>query len=262
MKNPNPIEIIGVGLVKLSELLSHNSISVLFQKGIGLQLIHKIIEINKSKILDKKTGFLIDLISNYTVYIHFFENNRSDILAFIYLDEKEKILKFSDLFHISEKYNNFISSNRPILEFKQACNKEIIIPKSDGVIAIFIITSSGHLLYSKINKEKTKFENVELQICGFISALIIFSKELIGSEPGVNLKKINFGNKYFYINLIENVIFAYLIEETKGVNVNKRYMQLISEEFLSRYKECLSEFKGDIIKFRGFNTVIDQYFCI
>ena len=71
MKNPNPIEIIGVGLVKLSELLSHNSISVLFQKGIGLQLIHKIIEINKSKILDKKTGFLIDLISNYTVYIHF-----------------------------------------------------------------------------------------------------------------------------------------------------------------------------------------------
>ena len=212
--------------------------------------------------MKKKTGIIIDLVCNYTVYIHYFNNQTNDIIIILYLDEKEKILKFSDLYMNSEKLNNFICSNIPLLELRNICKKNIWIPKSNGIIAMFILNSSGHLFYSKFNKEKTKLQNFEIQISGFISALTIFSKELISQEPGVKLKKINFGKQHFYLINEQNVIFAYLIEVEKKKDINKRYLYLVSEDFLSKFKDIIANFKGDVSKFDDFDLVVNQYFII
>lgn len=251
--------VLGVGVIKLK---SNGDINLIFQKGIGIQLVQKIIKSNKNEIIKKKNGIKIDLICNYTVYIHYFDNQKDDIIVILYLDKKEKILKFSDLYLISEKLNNLICSNIPFLELKSICDKNVRIPKSNGVIAIFIINSSGHLFYSKFNKEKTNFKNFEVQISGFISAITIFSKKLICQEPDVNLKKISFGKQNFYLVTEQNVIFAYLIEVEKKEDINKRYLSLVTEEFLSKYKDNIVNFKGDISMFNDFDQEIEQYFII
>lgn len=258
-KNLIPIYVIGVGAIKLN---SSGQTNIIFQRGIGIQLLRNLIKSNKKEIMKKKTGIKIDLVCNYTVYIHYFDSQMDDIVVIIYLDKKERILKFSELYLISEKLNNLICSNIPLLELRNICEKNLKIPKSNGVIAIFIINSSGHLFYSKINKEKTKFKNFELQVGGFISALAIFAKELISQEPGVKLKKINFGKQQFYLNTEQDIIFAYLIEEEKKENINKRYLSLISEEFLSEFEESIANFKGDVSKFEDFDLVVNQYFII
>jgi hypothetical protein len=86
-----PMDLLGVGLIKISDLKAGGKINIIYQKGIGNQLIQKIININKEKILINKQGFLIDLISNYTVYIHFFDIKHKEITVIIYLDKKKSI---------------------------------------------------------------------------------------------------------------------------------------------------------------------------
>lgn len=258
-KDSIPIYVLGVGAIKLN---SSGQTNIIFQRGIGIQLIQNLIKSNKKEILKKKTGIIIDLVLNYTVYIHYFDSVMDNIVVIIYLDKKEKILKFSDLYMISEKLHNLICSNIPLLELRNFCEKNLRIPKSNGVIAIFIINSSGHLFYSKINKEKTKLKNFELQIGGFISALSIFARELISQEPGVKLKKIHFGKQQFYLNTEQDIIFAYLIEEEKKENINKRDLYLLSEEFLSEFENIIANFKGDVSKFDDFDLVVNQYFII
>jgi len=254
-----PIHVLGAGV---AELDSRGQSIITFQKGIGIQLMQKIIKQNQDEILQKKNGIKIDLIANYTVYIHYFNNKREKIVIVIYLDKKENILKFSDLFLISDNLNSLICSNTSSLDFKNACEKSIKIPRTNGVIAIFIISSAGHLFFFKYNKEKTMFKNIELQVSGFISALLIFSREVISKDTGAKLKKINFGNRHFYLISEQNVIFAYLIEENKKDKINKRYLYLTSEEFLSKYKESISNFKGDVSIFVDFENIVDQYFII
>ena len=254
-----PIDLLGIGVIKIN---LYGDPNLIFQKGIGIQLIQKLINSNIEEIRKKKNGIKIDIVCNYTVYIHYFDNKLEEIVVIIYLDNKEKILKFSDLYLVSEKLNNRISSNIPLLELKNICETNIKIPKSNGIIAIFIINSSGHLFYSKVNEEKKKLKDYEVQISGFISALTIFSKEFISQEPEVKLKKISFGKQHFYLNTEQNVIFAFLIEEDKRKNINKRYLYLVSEEFLSKYKVVLADFKGDISSFEDFDQVVEQYFII
>jgi len=258
-KYPAPIHVLGFGIVELD---SNRQYTILFQKGIGMKLIQKIININQDEILLKKNGIKIDIIYRDTVYIHYFDNKDDKIVIVIYLDKKEKILKFSDLFLISENLNGLISSNISLLDLRNICEEKIKIPKTNGVIAVFIISSAGHLFYSKFNKEKASFKNFEIQVSGFISALLIFSKEIISKNTGAKLKKINFENQHFYLNSEQDVIFAYLIEENKKNKINKRYLYLTSEEFLSKYKNSIRNFDGDVSKFGDFENIIDQYFII
>jgi len=258
-KFPTPIHVLGFGVVELD---SNRQYAILFQKGIGIKLVQKILSLNLDEILLKKNGIKIDTLFRDTVYIHYFDNKEDKIVIVIYLDEKEKILKFSDLFLISENINNLVISKTSIIDLRKICEDKIKIPKSNGVIAVFIISSAGHLFYSKFNKEKAFFEDSELQVSGFISALLIFSREIISKDTEAKLKKINFGNRHFYLNSEQNVIFAYLIEENKKNKINKRYLYLTSEEFLLKYKECLGNFDGDVSKFRDFENIIDQYFII
>jgi len=127
---------------------------------------------------------------------------------------------------------------------------------------MFIVGNSGHAYYSKFNKDKTKFAEFEIQISGFISALLMFSKEVIGKVPGSKLKEIDFGNRLFYINSYEGVIFAYFIEEQEKNFVIKRYMPLIAEEFLNKFKSHLDDFDGNVSRFRSFEEIVNHYLLI
>ena len=127
------------------------------------------------------------------------------------------------------------------------------------MLALLTISTSGHLYFSKIDNKK-KIANFELQISGFISALLAFTKELIGQEPGIRLKQINFGNQRFYLTIKNNVVFAYLVEKEKILKIDKRYMQLIPDEFINLFKEKvnLQTFNGEGSQFKKFGSIVDN----
>ncbi len=258
------MELLGVGLTKLSDLNAGGKINIIYQKGIGDQLIQKLINLNKEKILGNKRGFLIDNICNYTAYIHYFDNKHKEITVIIYLDTKKSILKFSKFYYFSKKLNEALSSKRSLSEIQQICEQDFEIPKSNSLLALLIISTAGHLYFSKINYNKTKLANVELQISGFISALLSFTKELIGQGPGIRLKEINFGNQRIYLTIKNDVVFAYLIEKEKILKIDKRYMQLISDEFITLFKDRVNPqtFDGDVSHFKRFGSIVDNYFVI
>ena len=262
--NSNPIEILGVGIVKISRLSSKKKIDIVYQKGVGIKLLHKIIKRNMEKIIKKREGILIDLFCNFSIYLHYFNGTQDEIIGVIYLDKKEKILHYSELFLISQKLNQCAKIDGSLIKIKDICNKEIIIPRYKGLSAIFIIASSGHLFFSKINKNKTKLIQHEIAISGFISALLSFSKEIISHGPETKLKQINLGNQNFYLNLRNNAIFAYLVEKQRITETFKRYMHLVSDEFIYRFKERINpkKFNGELTPFRKFESVVDQYFII
>lgn len=262
--NSNPMQILGVGVIKISDSSPKKEINIIFQKGVGIQLIYKIINNNVKRILKKRQGISIDLWSNFTVYIHYFENNQNNLICIIYLDKKEKILNYSELFSISQKLNQYISMNDSLSNIKNFCDREIVIPRCKGLLALFIISSAGHLLFSKIKKNKTKLIQNEIPISGFISALLSFSKAIISNGPETKLKQINLGNQIFYLNLRNNAIFAYLVEKKRIPETFERYMHIISDEFIYRFKERINpkNFKGEVTPFRKFESVVDQYFII
>jgi len=259
-----PMDLLGVGLIKISDLNAGGKINVIYQKGLGNHLIQKILNVNKEKIIENKQGFLIDLICNYTVYIHYFDDKHKDITVILYLDKKKSILKFSKFYYLSKKLNEAVRTEVPFSEIQQICEQDFIIPKSNSLVALLIISTSGHLYFSKINNNKKKLVNFELQISGFISALITFTKELIGQEPGTRLKQINFGNQRFYLTLKNDVVFAYLVEKEKVTKIDKRYMQLIADEFIYLFKDKVNphSFNGDVSQFTKFGRVVDNYLII
>ena len=259
-----PMHLLGVGLIKISDLNAGGTTQILFQKGIGLQLIHTILKLNKDKILAKKKGISIDLISDYTVYIHYFNTDPSEIIVIIYLDNKKSILKFSTYYELSKKLNEVAFSSQCSEDLQEICEYDFIIPKSDSLLAFFVISSAGHLYFSKVSDKNSKLGDFEIQIGGFISALMIFTKEMIGEGPEVALKYINFGNQQIYLVVKHNVIFSYLVEE-KGISkLDKRYMQIVSDEFIELFKDYVDpkNFRGDLTKFHNFENVVDTYFNV
>ena len=259
-----PMHLLGIGLIKISDLNAGGTTQILYQKGIGIQLIHTILKLNKIKILTKKQGIAIDLISDYTVYMHYFNTKLNEIIVIIYLDKKDSILKFSSYYEISKKLNKIIYTSEEFAAIQEICDCDFIIPQSDSLLALFIISTSGHLLFSKVNDKNTRLVDFEIQISGFISALLIFTKEMIGQGPGVELKHINFGNQQIYLIVKNDVISAYLVEEERISKLDRKYMQIVSDEFLDMYKDNINPktFNGDLTKYQRFGNVIDKYFVM
>jgi hypothetical protein len=254
--------VLGVGVLKFLNTHFLDQVEILFQMGIGSSLLQKIFNIHKKKIREKGEGFLIDLISDFTVYIHFFKVSKEEISIIIYLDQKGNIISFSHLFAISKRIYQFLKKRKNKNNIKNFCQKLLKIPHTEGILALLIIGTSGHLYFSKIDTNKTKFAECEDLISGFITAILTFSKEIIENEPGTKLKQINFGKQHFLVNCVDQVIFAYLIEEEGKDKLDRRYMHLISEEFFDRYRDYIKDFKGNTAVFFDFEEVIDQYFLI
>jgi len=254
------MQLLGIGLVKISENEVNGKFNVLFQKGIGIPLVQNVMELYKKEIISKKQGNSIIPLNDMTIFLHYFENSNHEILVIIYMEEKETSINFSQLYllskDINKKFQSHLSLDNIIYEF----NSAIEIPKTDGVIAIFIIGSTGSPFVSRINKNRSNIQDHEVHIGGFISALLSFSNTIIGEETGAKLKEINFGNQQFYVITKNNVIFAFLVE--KMTSLIQRYMYLLADEFLFSYKDILRNFNGDITPFSNFEEKINQYFKI
>ncbi len=87
---------------------------------------------------------------------------------------------------------------------------------------------------------------------------------MIGQGPGISLKEINFGNQRIYLIIKNDVVFAYLVEKEKILKIDKRYMQLISDEFITLFKDRVNPqtFDGDVSHFKRFGSIVDNYFVI
>ena len=125
---------------------------------------------------------------------------------------------------------------------------------------MFVISQAGQPYFVMVGNKNTNMEKSQVNISGFISALFSFSAEIIGDNSGAKLKVIDFGKQRFYIITKKQAIFAFLVKDMN--DLLKRYMYLISDEFIHRYKEDLRSFDGDVSKYEGFKQVIRKYFKI
>lgn len=258
--NSEKLQILGYGLLKISEIESGGIFNIIFQKGIGVPLIQNVVELYKKEITNKKQGNSIIPLDEFTIYIQYFKRNNDEISVIIYMEEKEQSVNFPKLYFISKKINRKLLSDASNSEIIKVFEDEIEVPRTAGVIAIFIIGSTGSPFISKINKNRTSIAQHEVHVGGFISALLSFSNTIIGEETGAKLKEINFGNQQFYVISKSGVIFAFLVENMNSLL--QRYMYLIADEFLYQFKDYLKEFNGDITPFNSFENKINQYFII
>ncbi len=255
------MQMLGVGLVKISQINNNTSFKVMFQKGIGVSLIQNVMELYKNEIITKKQGnSIIPLNEIGTIFLQYFENSMREILVIIYMEEKENPIHFSQLYFLSKNIKKKFQSNKSLNNIVNELNSAIEIPKTDGIIAIFIIGNAGSPFVSRINKERSGIADHEVHISGFISALLSFSNTIIGEETGAKLKEINFGNQQFHVISKSNVIFAFLVENMNSLI--QRYMYLLADEFIEDFKDYLKDFNGDITPFSNFEEKINQYFII
>ncbi|TXT67582.1 MAG: hypothetical protein BAJALOKI1v1_50022 [Promethearchaeota archaeon] len=255
-----PQQVLGFCVLRFLEDISSEDFDLIFRKGVGIPLIQNVIEICKDEIMKKPKGNSIIPLEDFMIIIHFFEDVDHKKVLIIYMNEKENDVYFTQLYLFSKKVFQIYASPNNLLELKEFCNETIEIPRSRSLIGIFILNPSGSPYFTKINKERTNLADKDVQISGFISAILTFSREVISQNTGGNLKEINFGEQHFYTIIKKNIIFAYLVE--KEDKLFKRYIYLIIDEFLTTFKRELEEFNGDISQFKRFGKVIDQYFEI
>ncbi|MFX0023937.1 MAG: hypothetical protein ACFE9S_16545 [Candidatus Hermodarchaeota archaeon] len=248
----------------ISELKLGGDFDIIFQKGIGITLTMKIIDLYKNEILEKRQGYIKDNIGTLTIYINFFEKKQKSRLIFMYIDKTENLMNYTNLYHLSRSIYHNLCSGILEINLRQICNSKITIPKAQGLIGIFIIDKAGFLYFSKVNKDRPNIANNNFQIAGFISAILIYAQDFIaGEEYGLKLEDVNLGDYHLFLKTKKNVIFAYIIDEDKRSENIKRYMQLVVEEFLDTfYDSHVIGFKGDLSPFHDFERVIDQYFEI
>ena len=250
----NNLEMLGLGLVSMNQ----NKFNIILMKGINSSLLNKLIRNYREEIIKKEEGKIIDLIGMYTVYIHFFKVDRGTLSIF-YINENDKLIKYDDLCSLSSKIVNEFCSNYSNSNLNAICTE--VVAKLPEVSAMFIVSSAGHSLFSKINEENDFLKKNLIQIGGFISALFTFSSEIIGRDSGDYLRAINFENRQFLVNLKDDVIFACFTEKIDSKEIEKR-IDLIAEEFFDRYEERVKNFDGDVSVFSEFESVIDKYFTI
>jgi len=252
---PKAIQVLGLGLVSMTP----NRYNIVFNKGISRSLIKDLIHLYRLEIFNKKEGKLIDLFGIYTVYIHFYSIG-SEKISLFYINEKDKLVNYANLCSLSKLLFKTYSSNVSHSKIRQICNQAI--PSVKGLSALFIINTTGHTLFTKFRSDKTKLAENYIQIGGFLSAILMFSNEVIGKNSGERLQAINFESQRFLISVEEGIIFAYLVEDSTRSDIRERYIELIKEEFFELFYDCLTDFNGDINQFNTFEPVVEKYFSI
>lgn len=254
-----PLNLLGIGLVKISTVDSKCEFKTIFRKGISIPLIQNVIELYKKTIITKGQGNSIIPLDDFTIFIHYF-NHKEDNIVIIYMDEKEHTISYALLYTLTKQISNQFRLGGSIAEIKNLCNYAVEIPKSKDIIALFILGKNGSPFITKIKKTRAKLSKSEVEISGFISAIYSFSKEIIEQKSGGRLKEINFGNQRFYMIIKNNAIFTFLVENLTPLA--RRYIYLIADEFLDRFQNKLINFDGDVFRFRKFEEIINQYFII
>ena len=256
VKSTKSLELFGLGLVSMTQ----NKFNIILMKGINSSLLLKLIRNYKEEIIKKEEGKLIDLIGSYTVYIHFFKVDKGTLSIF-YINEKDKNVNYDDLCSLSSQIFNEFCSNHSHSSLNAICTKVVARLPDASVSAFFIVSSAGHSLFSKIKENYDFLKKNIIQIGGFISAVFTFSSEIIGRESVDHLSSINFENRQFLVNKVNDVIFACFTENNDSKEIKKN-IDLIAEEFFDRYEERVKNFDGDVSVFNEFESVIDKYFTI
>jgi len=227
LDTPTAMDILGIGIVSITE---RNS-TLIYNKGISRSLMNDLIKLYRSDILEKKEGKLIDLLGIFTVSIHFYSFDMESIAIF-YVAEKDTLTD----------YDVMCSTSRT------------------GLSALFVVSTTGHTLFTKIRDDKTSIAENHIQIGGFLSAILMFSNEIIAKNSGDTLQAINFGAQQFIISVKEDIIFAYLVDTSPKTSNFERYTDLIAEEFLDQFRDSVKNFNGDLNQFHCFKLVVDKYF--
>ncbi|KKM72852.1 hypothetical protein LCGC14_1416360 [marine sediment metagenome] len=184
----------------ISEVNSSGNLEIIFQKGIGITLTQKIIDLYKDKITQKRQGYIKDIIGDLTIYLHFFEKKPENKLVIMYIDKIDNLMNYTKLYHISKQIYNKLCSSISFIDIVNICNKIIKIPKAKGTIGVFIIDKAGFLYFSKINKNRPNMANHNFQIAGFLSAILIYSQDFIGGqEYGLKLEDIDLGGYHLFL---------------------------------------------------------------
>ncbi|MFX1294869.1 MAG: hypothetical protein ACFFD2_08450 [Promethearchaeota archaeon] len=256
---PNSLSILGVGLIKVLKISAEKNFEVVFQLGIGIPLIQNVFEIFKQEFHEKSEGTSIIPLEHFAMFINYFKNQTDEFQLLIYMYDKENTEIYSQLYLHSRKIKGAILSGTGISSIIEICKDTIKIPQVAGLKGIYILGLSGIPLFSKTNKKRIDLDDSQL-VGGLISALFNFSQHLIGEDSGGKLKEINFGNQSFYMITKNDVIFVYLVE--KMTPLLKRYMYIMADEFLDKYRKDIKEFDGNITPFQTFNDILDHYFVI
>jgi len=254
LDTPAAMNILGVGIVSITEKNS----KLIYNKGISRSLIRDLIKLYRSDILKKKEGKIIDLLGIFTVSIHFY-SFKAERIAIFYVIEKDTLTNYDDMCSVSKSLAQLYCSNAPLTTINKVCTK--MIPNFEGLSALFVVSTTGHTLLTKIRDDKTSILENHIQIGGFLSAILMFSNEVIGKHSEDTLQSINLKNNRFIIFVKEDIIFAYLIDHSCKSENFERYIELIAEEFLDQFRESVKNFNGDLGQFHVFDSVIDKYFC-
>ncbi|MBY8981170.1 MAG: hypothetical protein KGD72_12330 [Candidatus Lokiarchaeota archaeon] len=253
LDSPTAMDILGIGIVSITERNSN----LIYNKGISRSLMNDLIKLYRSDILEKKEGKLIDLLGLFTVSIHFYSFDTESIAIF-YFAEKDTHTDYDVMCSTSRTLAKMCCSNVPLSSINNTCNK--IIPNFEGLSALFVVSTTGHTLFTKIRPDKASISENHIQIGGFLSAILMFSNEIIAKNSGDTLQAINFGGQQFIISVKEDIIFAYLVDNSAKSDNFKRYTDLIAEEFLDQFRDSVKNFNGDLMQFVGFKLVVDKYF--
>lgn len=248
----------------ISEISIREQFDIIFQKGIGITLTKRILDLYKDVIFEKGQGYIRDTIGHLIIYMHFFKRSNGSTLVIIYIDNIENLMDYTELYSLSKKLYIRINQKLSKIEIRNLCTNIVNIPRAKGLVGIFVLDKAGFLFFSKVKKDKPNLANNNFQIAGFISAILIYVQDFIaGEEYGLRLQDINLGEFHLFLKTKNDVIFAYIIDKDKSTENIKRYMQLIVEEFLETYYAShVIGFKGDLSPFHDFEKVIDQYFEI
>ncbi|MFX0074998.1 MAG: hypothetical protein ACFE96_06115 [Candidatus Hermodarchaeota archaeon] len=249
------IQVLGIGLITLTD----NQYNIVFNRGINRSLIKDLIHIYRSEILNRNDGNIIDEFGIYMVYIHFYTFGKLKVSIF-YLSEKEKSLNYDELSSFSNLLVKTYCSHVSREKISQICNS--VIPIVSGVSAFLVISTTGQTLFKKIRSDKKNLLENYIQIGGFLSAILSFSNEIIGKQSGECLKAIDFENSKFLITVEEGAIFAFLLDQCAKSKTIERYIELLTEEFIELYYDCLKDFNCDVTQFRSFEAVVENYFSI
>ena len=255
LDTPAAMDILGVGIVSITEKNSN----LIYNKGISRSLMNDLIKLYRPDILKKKEGKLIDLLGIFTVSIHFYSFDAESIAIF-YVIEKDTLTSYDEMCSVSRNLAQIYCSNAPLSAINKICTK--LIPSFEGLSALFVVSTSGHTLYTKIRDDKTSISENHIQIGGFLSAILMFSNEVIGKQSEDTLQSINLKNNRFIIFVKQDIIFAYLVDHSPESDDFDRYVELIAEEFLDQFQESVKNFNGDLGQFHRFDSVINKYFCL
>lgn len=262
IKDPSTdLQIQGICILEISAL---GKIEIIFQRGIDILLVQKIINSNKSKILNNEEGAIKDYIGSFNAYLVYCDSDQGNKIIAIFIDKKAHVLNYTKLDTLSEILFKKIGISTTNLEIKKIRINTVKVPRAKGLIGFLALDKTGLLYFSKVKKNRKNLSKNIFQIAGFISALLIYSKDLIsGEDPDLRLEDINLGSHHFYVNIKKNIIFAYFIEKHKVTENFDKYIHIVVEKFIEKYyNPYVTNFRGDLSPFHSFEEVIDQYFEI